>query len=61
MTVAQTLCVLPIGRSTLYQLIDEGQIPSIRVKTRGSRRGRILIRHSDLDTFIEKSRVGGAQ
>lgn len=56
LTVSQALAILPVGRSTLYQLIDEGQLPSIRVRTAASRRGRVLVRRADLDAFIENSR-----
>ena len=56
LTVRKALEILPIGRSTLYSLISEHQIPSIRVRRTGSGRGRILIRREDLDAFIEKSR-----
>ena len=60
LTIRQALDVLPVGRSTLYSLVAEGTIPSLRVRCAGSRRGRILIRRADLEAFIEKSRVGGA-
>ena len=55
LTIRQALAILPLGRSTLYSLVAEGQIPSIRVGCAGSRRGRILIHREDLDAFIEKS------
>ena len=55
LTVRKALEILPIGRSTLYSLISEHQIPSIRVKRTGSSRGRILIRREDLDAFIKRS------
>ena len=54
LNVRQVLAILPVGRSTLYQLIDEGRLPAIRVRTAGSRRGRILIRRADLSAFVDK-------
>ncbi len=60
LTVKQVLALVPIGRSTLYTLVAEGQIPSLRVRCAGSRRGRILIHRVDLEAFIEKSRAGDA-
>ena len=42
LTAAQALELLPVGKSLLYQLADEGQIEAIRVAGAGSRRGRIL-------------------
>ena len=60
LSVKQALALVPLGRSTIYRLIEEGQIASIRVKCTGSRRGRILVRRIDLAAFIERSRVGDA-
>ena len=60
LTMREALAILPVGRSTLYSLVAEGQIPSLRVRCAGSRRGRILIARVDLVEFIEKSRIGGA-
>ena len=61
LTIRQALAILPIGRSTLYKLVADGQIPAIRVRCAGSGRGRILIHRDDLDAVIEKSRIGGGQ
>ena len=59
LTVAQVLRILPMGRSTLYALIDSGQLPHYRVSAARSHRGRILIHRADLEAYIEKSRAGG--
>ncbi len=59
LTIRGALAILPVGRSTLYSLVAEGQIPSIRVGCAGSRRGRILIHREDLDAFIQMLRDGG--
>lgn len=52
LTVAETLEILPVGRTMLYALVDQGVIPSIRVASAGSKRGRILIRRADLERFV---------
>ena len=54
--VRQALELLPVGRSTLYALIDSGQIPHLRVSSARSRRGRILIARRDLEAFLEGAR-----
>ena len=58
-SVKQALAIVPLGRSTLYKLIETGKLPHYRVSAAGSRRGRILIHRADLEVFIEKSRAGG--
>ena len=58
LTVQQALCILPVGRSTLYQLVEEGQLPAIRVRTLGSRRGRVLIERAGLEKYVEGLRRG---
>ena len=57
LTVQQALCILPVGRSTLYQLVEEGQIPAIRVRTIGSRRGRILVVRAGLEEYVRNRLV----
>ena len=56
LTVAQALAVLPIGRSTLYALVDSGQLPSYRVSPTDSRRARVLIARQDLEAFVAGAR-----
>ena len=60
LTIRQALVILPVGRSTIYSLVEEGQIPSIRVGCAGSRRGRILVARADLEKFIKRPRGRGA-
>ena len=59
LTVRRVLELVPIGRSTLYDLIKSGQLPHYRMSAAGSSQGRILIARADLEAFIEKSRAGG--
>ena len=54
LTVQQVLQIVPIGRTLLYQLVDEGQIQSIRVQSVGSKRGRILIFRSAVDEYVRR-------
>ncbi len=56
LTVAQVLRLLPVGRSTVYQLVEEGRLPACRVRTAGSRRGRVLIARVDLEAFLAGAR-----
>ena len=56
LTVAEVLRIVPIGRSTVYALIDSGQLPSYRVSVAGSRRGRVLIAKADLEAFLAGAR-----
>ena len=52
LSVEQALMLLPVGRTMLYQLIAEKTVPSIRVTTVGSRRGRVLVLRAGLDAFV---------
>ncbi len=52
LSVAQALALLPVGRTMLYSLLADGSIPSIRVATVGSRRGRLLVRRDGLEAFV---------
>ena len=56
LTVPQALAILPVGRSTLYALVEAGDLPCFRIRAPGSRRGRILIARRDLEAFLAKKR-----
>ncbi len=56
MTVAQVLRIVPLSKTTIYALIDSGQLPSYRVSAAGSRRGRVLIARADLEAFLAGAR-----
>ncbi len=56
LTVAQVLRIVPLSRTTVYALVDSGQLPSFRVSEAGSRRGRVLIARADLDAFLAGAR-----
>lgn len=53
-TVPQALRLLPVGRAYLYRLVGEGVIPSIRVASVGSRRGRVLLFRSGLNEYVRQ-------
>jgi len=56
LTVAQVLRLLPISKSTLYELAAEGVLPSFRVGAPGSRRGRLLFWRADVEAFVARAR-----
>ena len=56
LTVAQALRLLPVGRSSIYRLIETGQLPCYRVSATGSRRGRVLLAKQDVEAFIAGAR-----
>jgi Helix-turn-helix domain len=58
LTAVQVQQVLPIGRSSLYRLIDAGHLEVVRIPSVGSRSGRVLILRESLDRFISLNRSG---
>ncbi len=56
LTVAEVLRIVPLSKTTVYALVDSGQLPSYRVSVAGSRRGRVLIARADLEAFVEGAR-----
>ena len=61
LTVAQALQIMPIGKTTLYALIETGQLPHYRLQPHGSRRGRILLARRDIEAFLDTTRHGATQ
>ena len=61
LSVAQALRLVPVGRSTLYRLIEAGDLPHYRVSAAGSRRGRILVARRDLEAFVAAARQGATR
>ena len=57
LTVAQALKILPVGKTTIHDLVNEGALPCIRVGTVGSRRKRILLLRSGLDEYVRRLRM----
>ena len=58
LSVGQALDLVPLGRSKLYDLLDQGEIEHIRVPSTGRRRGRVFIPRAALEAFVERHRVG---
>ncbi len=56
LTAHQALKLLPVGKSLLYQLAEEGQIEAIRVASVGSRRGRILFERAAIESYVARLR-----
>jgi len=56
LTIAQALAILPVGRSTLYALLESGQLPHYRVRAPTAPRGRILVARADLEAFVAGAR-----
>ena len=56
LTVAQILKILPVGRSTLYNLVQSGELRCYRVGGTRRRAGRIVVAMADLLAYLEKSR-----
>ena len=50
-TIKQTATLLNVGRSTVYNLMDQGKLPSVKVG--GSRR----ITRSALDKYVDELEV----
>ncbi len=57
LTVPQALELFPVGRSTLYRLLDNGEIPCVRLGGVGGHTARVLVLRADLEGFIERRRV----
>jgi hypothetical protein len=45
---------LRIGKSLAYRLCTDGTIPSARIASVGSRRGRLVVRRRDLEAYVDR-------
>ena len=52
LTAKQAAAYLHLNEKTLYALVAEGTIPSVRVATVGSRRGRVLVMRAGLEAYV---------
>ena len=52
-----------VGRSKLYELIAEGKIKTVSMRTRGAKHGTRLISYDSLANYLESlaTNAGGAQ
>ena len=58
LSIAQVQEILPLGRTTLHELVETGRLPAYRVLTAGGGRGRIFVHRADLEAFLAQSRTG---
>lgn len=56
LTIPQVQRLVPVGRSTIYKLVESGELRSYRIRGAGSRRGRILVARRDLEAFVDGAR-----
>ena len=52
-TVGEVARALRVGRSLAHRLCSDGSIPSARIASVGSRRGRVVVKREDLDAYID--------
>ena len=56
LSIRQVQRLMPVGRTTLYALVQSGQLPHHRIQVHGSRRARILIAREDVEAFLAATR-----
>ena len=54
LTIAEVAAFLRISRSLAYQLCTDGTIPSARIASVGSRRGRLVVRRMDVEQYLDR-------
>jgi excisionase family DNA binding protein len=52
LTVRQVMARLNVGKSLVYQLAADGVMPSIRIRSAGSRRGALRFFQSDVEAYL---------
>ena len=57
LTARQVMARLNIGRSLVYQLAADGILPSIRIRSVGSRRGAVRFFESDVEAYLGRLRA----
>ena len=57
LSVQQALRLMPISKSAFYRLLDNGEVPCVRLGGVGGHRARVLVLRVDLEAFIERRRV----
>ncbi len=56
LSVAEARRILPLPKSTFYELIRTGALPHVRVPTASGGRGRVFVFRADLEAFVARSR-----
>ena len=54
--IAEACTMISVGETLLREMMDDGSLPFSRVARKG-KRGRIVIRVSDLDKFLTNAAV----
>ena len=54
LTIQEVRHALRIGRSLAYRLCTDGTIPSARIASASGRRGRLVVRREDLDSYLDR-------
>ncbi len=57
LSIPQVQKIVPLGRTTLYELVESGRLPAYRVTTASGGRGRVLVHRRDLEAFVPESRL----
>lgn len=57
LTPRQVMRRLNVGKSLVYQLAADGTIPSIRIRSAGSRRGALRFFASDVEAYLARLRA----
>jgi len=54
LTARQVMARLNVGKSLVYQLAADGILPSVRIRSAGSRRGALRFFRSDLEAYVAR-------
>jgi excisionase family DNA binding protein len=54
LTAQQVMNRLNVGRSLVYDLAADGTIPSVRIRSAGSRRGALRFFASDVEEYLAR-------
>ena len=57
LTARQVMARLNVGRSLVYRLAADGILPSIRIRSVGSRRGALRFFASDVEAYLARLRA----
>ena len=57
LTVRQVMARLNVGKTLVYDLAEDGILPSIRIRSAGSRRGALRFFSSDVEAYLTRLRA----
>ena len=61
LSVAEARRILPLPKSTFYELIRTGALPHVRVPAAGGGRGRVFVLRADLEAFVDGARLSATR